>query len=523
MRTVLNVAQMQLLDQEAVSRLGIPDIVLMENAGRSTAESIIKLLEERESAAIAILAGKGNNGGDAFVIARHLYHQGVPADIFTTATPKEYKGSAAINLKILQNLGIHIEVLESTTDFPDLREWDIIVDGLLGTGIKGAASGLQAELINAINESGATVVAIDIPSGVAGDSGLCEGPAVIADLTVTMCTPKRGLLLPPGRDRCGRLETAYIGYDPEDLAAEDFWLETERDDVGYLLPLRSASAHKGDAGKVIAVAGSRGLTGAALLATRSTLVSGCGMTTLFCPESLNLIFAAGLAELMTAPVAETDTQSLSLAALETILDFQEWGDLLMVGPGLGRHPETVQLVQQLLTRAQLPMVIDADALWAVAQQPELLAECQVPVCLTPHHGEFLRLVGAPPGEEPYHTLIERAVEFAGTLGVTLVLKGSPTAIISPLGEVILNSSGNAGMATAGSGDVLTGIISGLAVQGMDLPEAAVAGVWLHGAAGDMAARTLTAFGVTASDLIEFLPLALSDLLDPRERHEAKAH
>jgi NAD(P)H-hydrate epimerase len=247
------------------------------------------------------------------------------------------------------------------------------------------------------------------------------------------------------------------------------------------------------------------------------------MTTLFCPDSLNQIFETSLAEVMTCPVAETDRQSLALSALDDILSFQDWGDLLMVGPGMGRHQESVELVQKLLTTARLPMVIDADGLWAIAQQPELLMECEVPVCLTPHHGEFLRLIGSEPGEVPYDKLIEAGIEFAVAMGVTLVLKGSPTAIISPLGEVILNSSGNAGMATAGSGDVLTGIISGLAVQGLDLPDAAVAGVWIHGHAGDLAARALTALSVTAPDLIEFLPMAFNDLLNPGEADEPHSH
>jgi len=514
---------MQKLDRQAVAELGIPDIVLMENAGRSTAAAVINLLEEEGSASIIILAGKGNNGGDAFVVARHLYHQEIPATVFATAPPEAYNGSAATNLQILLNLGIEITLIEDSDVIPDLREWDIVIDGLLGTGIKGAARGLEAEVINAINDSGTTVIAIDIPSGVSGDTGLCEGPAVIADLTVTMCAPKRGLLLPPGRERCGRLEIAHIGYDPEDLAAEDFWLELEPEDISYLVPLRSPSAHKGTVGKVIAVAGSRGLTGAAMLACRSTLVSGCGMTMLFCPASLNPIFEGRLAEVMTSPAAETDQQSLAHDALDSILQFQEWGDLLMVGPGMGRHPESVQLVQSLLTRAELPLVIDADGLWAVAQEPQLLTECKVPVCLTPHHGEFMRLLGAEPDEVPYHQLIEPAVEFAREMGVTLVLKGAPTAVISPLGEVILNSSGNAGMATAGSGDVLTGIISGLAVQGMELPDAATAAIWLHGYAGDLAARALTALAVTAPDLIEFLPMALRDLLAPEEPDDSHEH
>ncbi len=527
MKTVLNVEQMQQLDKEAVSRLEIPDILLMENAGRSTAAVIINLLEEGGLAPLVILAGKGNNGGDAFVVARQLYHQGVPFDLLATAPLSAYSGSAVVNLKILHNLGLEVTVLSDEDAVPDLREWDIIVDGLLGTGIRGAARGLEANLITAINESGATVIAIDIPSGVNGNSGLCEGAAVFADMTVTMCAPKRGLLLPPGRDYCGIVETAYIGYDPEDLEAEDFWLQTEQDDIVDMLPLRAPSAHKGTVGKVIGVAGSRGLTGAAMLASRSTLVSGCGMTTLFCPDSLNQVFETRLAEVMTCPVAETDEQSLALSALDDILNYQDWGDLLMVGPGMGRHQETVELVQQLLTRARLPLVIDADGLWAVAQKPELLVECEVPVCLTPHHGEFLRLIGSEPGmapdEVPYDQLIEAAVEFAGAMGVTLVLKGAPTAIISPLGEVILNSSGNAGMATAGSGDVLTGIISGLAVQGLDLPDAAVAGVWVHGHAGDLAARALTALSVTAPDLIEFLPIAFNDLLNPGEEDEPHSH
>jgi ADP-dependent NAD(P)H-hydrate dehydratase / NAD(P)H-hydrate epimerase len=523
MKTVLKVEQMQQLDSEAVSRLEIPDILLMENAGRSTATAIINLLEEGGLAPLVILAGKGNNGGDAFVVARQLYHQGVPFDLLATAEPADYSGSAAVNLKILLNLGIEMTVLSDDDAVPDLREWDIIVDGLLGTGIKGAARGLLGHLITAINESGATVIAIDIPSGVNGDSGLCEGAAVFADMTVTMCAPKRGLLLPPGRDHCGVVETAYIGYEPDDLDAEDFWLQTEQDDIIDMLPLRAPSAHKGTVGKVIAVAGSRGLTGAAILASRSTMVSGCGMTTLFCPDSLNQIFETSLAEVMTCPVAETDRQSLALSALDDILSFQDWGDLLMVGPGMGRHQESVELVQKLLTTARLPMVIDADGLWAIAQQPELLMECEVPVCLTPHHGEFLRLIGSEPGEVPYDKLIEAGIEFAVAMGVTLVLKGSPTAIISPLGEVILNSSGNAGMATAGSGDVLTGIISGLAVQGLDLPDAAVAGVWIHGHAGDLAARALTALSVTAPDLIEFLPMAFNDLLNPGEADEPHSH
>jgi len=511
MQIVLNASEMAEIDRTTIENVGIPGVVLMENAGRGIVEEIENFLEEIVDKQIVIFCGKGNNGGDGYVIARHLTNHGANVAVFLAGKKEAIKGDARINLKVLENMGVTVQEISSAEQIPDLHQIDLVVDAILGTGVSGPVTGFFGELINFMNELGAPIVSVDLPSGMETDSGAVHGVCVKADVTVTMAHLKTGLLFSPARDFAGEIVVVDISVPPEisdRLHGHRFLLEA--DDIHLRLPQRKLDAHKTSCGKVVVLAGSVGMTGAATLTAMSSLQVGAGLTKLGIPASLNPILEQKLTEVMTVPLAETYQQSISLKAKDQIADLLDWADVLAVGPGLSTHPETVEFVNWLLTNVNKPMVLDADGLNALAKSPEFIRDYPGDLVITPHPGELARLIGMSIAEieQDRLTIIRK---FAQEWGKVIVLKGGPSIIAAPNGDLFINSTGNPGLATGGSGDVLTGMLAGLLAQKLSAVDAALVSVYLHGLAGDFAAKDLTEMGMIAGDICYYLPAAIKEV------------
>ncbi|MFA7332080.1 MAG: NAD(P)H-hydrate dehydratase [Candidatus Delongbacteria bacterium] len=506
MQWILSLEEMRDLDRRASEELGLPSICLMENAGRGCAEAILDHLEHEGGSQVTICCGGGNNGGDGYVIARCLANAGIDVLVLAAVPGALLSGDAAVMRGVVERMELQIIDLEPEGDLPDLRDTDLIVDALLGTGATGAPRGVIQRLIAAISDGHVPVWSIDVPSGVNADTGEVPGVVIQAEATLTMAAPKRGLLLPPGRDFAGELTVVDIGYSVDQLLEGEPWARAEEHELAALIPPRAPSGHKGDFGKVLLLAGSPGMAGAALLCSRAVLRCGAGLARLASDEEVIRQIAGHMPEVLTLPLpAESGKKRL-----ERLLKALEWADILVVGPGLGRSEETRTLVRELVCQSPVPVVLDADGLDAFRGKLELLAEREADLCLTPHAAEFDRLTGGDPLALPSQRLLS-ALELATQHELTVVLKGAPSAILSSAGEVLLNRTGNDALATGGAGDVLTGMIAGLAVQGLDLDQAALLACDLHGLCGDLAAEALGAHGVIAPDLLRFIPLALRSL------------
>ncbi|MEK6684432.1 MAG: NAD(P)H-hydrate dehydratase, partial [Nitrospirota bacterium] len=466
---------------------------------------------------VTIAAGKGNNGGDGLVAARHLLERSARVSVFLLARPDTLTGEAGANLKQFQKISGQVHVLNEATlgDLDrELSQSDLIVDALFGTGLSSPVEGLAAKVIAAINASGKPVAAVDLPSGIHSDTGRVMGVAVKAAVTVTFALPKRGLLLYPGSDYTGRLKIVDIGI-PEALIrqipAAVQWI-TQADVAGSLIR-RPMNAHKGTFGHVLMIAGSAGKGGAAVMAGLSALRVGAGLVTLVLPSGLEATLPDRPLEIMTLPLPQTADRSLGKAALEPLIKFAQDKTVAAIGPGLSTHPETAQVVHGLITQIAIPMVIDADGLNVLVGHLDLLKQARAPIVLTPHPGEMARLIGATVSEVQADRL-GVAADFVRRHPVTLVLKGARTIIASKSGALTINSTGNPGMATAGTGDVLTGMIAGLIAQGHTPEQAACLGVYLHGLAGDLAADEIGEVGLLAGDLIHRIPAAITKTLSP---------
>ena len=502
-------ATMRLIDREAIDHCGIPSDSLMENAGGNIALRILTdLLPKPDSANVAVFCGKGNNGGDGFVIARHLRQAGVDVDVLFIGPASELSPDSKRNYDRAAELGIRLHEIKAVSDLLVALDCDLAVDAVFGTGFSGAPRGIAAEMIEYINDLGTLVVAVDLPSGLNADSGACEGAVVQADYTYTLAQPKFGLFLSPGREACGDVEVVPIGI-PDDVI-DQFQLKIDlaaQEWVTSILPTRKPDGHKGDFERVLTVAGSTGMTGAAAMAALSSLRAGCGLAKLACPKSTQPVLAMKLTEVMTRPIPDVrDKGVFALRGLGEIRALITEHDSVILGPGIGRHHETFELMRRLISKLDRPAIIDADGLNAFEGHTDILRACKAPLVLTPHPGEFQRLCGsAPPPEQEIEARAEAAMKFASDYGVILVLKGSPTLTAAPDGRCCLNPTGNHGMATGGSGDVLSGIIGTLLAQCHDPYVAAVAAVYIHGLAGDLAADALTPRAMIAGDMIDFLP------------------
>ncbi len=516
---LLTAAQMRALDRAAIEEWSIPGVVLMENAGRAVADQVEENFSELYPGPVTILAGKGNNGGDGYVIARHLLNRGWDVSVIVLAKQGDVAGDAGINLDILSKCGADLAFASTESDLDALlrqhQPAGLVVDALLGTGLSSDVGGIYARAIDWINSAAEAVVAVDAPSGIDATTGRVLGSAVLADLTVTLAAAKVGLVVYPAVEFVGDLVVADIGI-PKQLADRHKidHLYINADAARVLLPARPASGHKGTFGHLLLVAGSTGKSGAAALAAEGGLRAGAGLATLACPAHLNPVLETKLTEVMTVPLPEVDGM-ISMQALADIEALWQGKSVLAVGPGLGAGDEIGGLVRRLVRDCPLPVVVDADGLNALAGHLEILDQRTNPTVLTPHPGEMARLLGCPVAEIEADR-IGVARKFAREHGVVLVLKGARTVVAEPDGVIFVNGSGNPALACGGTGDVLTGVIGGLLGQGMSTVAAALLGVYLHGRAADRLFATQGRAGVLATDLLRELPAARKELLTEGE-------
>jgi len=510
---IVNSREMREIDYKAINDYGIPSIVLMENTGISAVEVIEDLLKKNSGKNVIVLVGKGNNGGDGLVIARHLLNSGVNVETFLLGFPDEMTADAYTNYKILSRLNQNAFQLRGEDDLDRLMlallSGDLVVDAIFGNGFKGCLGDFEARIVNMVNWSSLPVVAVDIPSGVEADTGKVYGEAIKAAHTVTFALPKLGLVLEPGKEYTGTLSVADISI-PRALLEDSRLNKNLIDDamIKTLIKPRSAESHKGSYGHVLVVGGSPGLTGAVIMSSYSALRSGAGLVTAALPESLLPIVEAGLVEVMTTPLAETAKECIALEALPVIENLLGTSSVCVIGPGMSGYPEANAVLRFVLEKSGIPLLIDADGLNALQGDTNILKGRQVPIVLTPHPGEMARLTGKSI-EEIQANRMDIARAYAQEWGVILVLKGNKTVIAEPSGNIHINISGNPGMATAGSGDVLSGMIGGLIAQGMKPQDAAITGVYLHGKAGDLAEKAKGQRGLIAGDIISAIPDIIS--------------
>jgi NAD(P)H-hydrate epimerase len=520
MRPVFSAEEMRRLDRRAVDELGIPGAVLMERAGRGAAEAIRAWLAargRRRGARVALLCGKGGNGGDGFVAARWLARYGMRPSVWLAAPPEEVGGDAGQKLAALRRAGIRPRRVEDESAVAaDLARAEVVVDALLGTGARGAPEGLVARLVELINASGRPVVALDIPSGLPADGGAPTGPVVRAALTLTFAGLKRGLVMEPGRSWAGQVQVVDLGIPAAEVTrgVKTFLLEAA--DVAGHFPPRAADTHKGHYGHLLIVAGSRGKTGAAALAARAAMRSGAGLVTVATAASQQPVVAGLVLEAMTEALPETPAHSVGAKALDAIAELAARRDAVALGPGLGLDPETQAVAREAARSVRRPMVVDADALTALAGHLETLATAPAPRCLTPHPGEMARLLEVSTAEVQRDRLAA-ARAAAARAAAWVVLKGAVSVIAGPGGEAFLNPTGNPGMASGGTGDVLTGMVGAFLARGLEPAAALQAAVYLHGRAGDLAAVRLGQEALIASDLIEALPAAFAEVQGPDVR------
>jgi len=518
---ILTAAQMREIDRITTERYGVPSLTLMENAGRSVVKFLHQRFSPLEAQEIVVLCGRGNNGGDGMVAARMLRELGIEPRVLLLADPARLSDDAGVNYKRLAQSGL-------PTTVPDHASWQevkgklgkasLVIDAILGTGLSKPLDGFLLEVVRDIPGifPEAKVVAVDLPTGVAADSGDLIGECVRADASVTFTAPKVAHVFPPACEWVGEWAVRPIGTPPEALENNpDFFLNIlQPDDLEWLVRPRKLEAYKGSFGHVLVLGGSVGKTGAAAMAAKAALRAGAGLVTVATAKSALPVIASLSMEIMTEPLPETDCGTVSLRALEAgLLDaLVEGKTVLAVGPGLGRDPETMELVREVVNRYDMPIVLDADGLIAFAGCIETLQAGQRVRVLTPHPGEMGRLTGRTASDIVAHRL-EVAREFAQGHGIQLVLKGFRTLTASPDGQVWVNPTGNPGMATGGSGDVLTGITAALLAQYPDRPptEVAAAAVYLHGLAGDIAARELGEASMIAGDILEALPRAYQEI------------
>ncbi|HEC77531.1 MAG TPA: NAD(P)H-hydrate dehydratase [candidate division WOR-3 bacterium] len=511
MRIVTN-SEMKKIDEWAIKKLKIPGIVLMENAG----QGCVNVLEEYyslENLNVLIICGKGNNGGDGFVIARHLQNRGASPEIILTGKGTLLKGDALVNYRLAKRAGMKIH---ETTEIKKIKriinslQPMVIIDALFGTGFKGAPKKFYAELFDIINNSNVFVFSVDIPSGVNGDDGQFEKTCVVADVTATMCLPKRGNYLYPGRELGGDLYIVDIGI-PYRLIDEGFPRIIEFEEISQLMPFRAPEGNKGTFGNILIIAGARGFSGAAAMAAVSAIKSGAGLVRLAAPIGIMDALESKLLEIVKVPLEQTDKETISPAALQTLIPHLEKSDVVVVGPGITCHPETAEFVFKLLPALKKPLIIDADALNILAQDITFFKKLRAPFIITPHPGELSRLINLPPREINLRR-IDLAPELAKKFNGILILKGAPTVIASPDGKIYVNPTGNSGLASAGSGDVLVGMISGFIGQGATPFDASLLGVFLHGLCADLAMENNNEYSLTAGDLIGHIPRAFNYIL-----------
>jgi NAD(P)H-hydrate epimerase len=501
--------EMQEMDRRTITDFGIPGMVLMENAGRGATRFLLEHIPDIENKTVGVIAGRGNNGGDGYVMARYLKQKGVPVKVYLLAKADRVRGDAAANLKLLKPLNVPVVEIPDEASLPAYRSEmagiEVWIDAILGTGLKSDVKGFFKTVIQFINGLNKPVFAVDIPSGLNSDTGQVCGECIRASATATFAFLKTGHTIHPGTQYTGKRKIVDIGIPPHIVAEVMPRQRLLKKELiqSYLTP-RLPDAHKGTTGHLLVVAGSRGKTGAAAMTTISALRSGAGLVTLGIAETLNLVLESRVLEAMTAPLPETQPGVLGESAYDRIINLMEGKKCLAIGPGLGQAEDTQNLVRQIIKFSTIPLVIDADGLNSLAGKAQILGKARAPVILTPHPGEMARLLGTGV-DAVQQDRIKCARNMATGLNVHLILKGAGTVIAHPDGRVFINPSGNAGMASGGMGDVLTGIIAGLIVQGLSPENACQAGVYLHGAAADSLAETIGPYGYLAGDVMNAIP------------------
>ncbi|HEV2856703.1 MAG TPA: NAD(P)H-hydrate dehydratase [Thermoanaerobaculia bacterium] len=522
---ILTAEAMREVDRAAIEELGIPSLVLMENAAIGVVEALGKAFGEAES--VAVFCGPGNNGGDGLAVARHLSVRGWEVRVFLVTGGRELSADAGVQLGICRKAELPVleigsaDVLDAA--FDAAAECDVLVDALFGTGLARPLEGLFALVVDAINALPAPCVAVDLPSGLSGSESQPIGPHVEADLTVTFAAPKVAHVFPPAADAVGEMVVTDLGIPPrlvDDVEEEDGDLHLLiGEELADLVPEREPGSHKGDYGHALIVAGSPGKAGAAILAARAAVRAGAGLVTVGVPEPILQTVDLGSIESMTLGLPAGASGQLLDEAAEAVLDAAEGKAVLALGPGLGQEPATVAAIRRIVLGCPLPLVLDADGLNAFAGHAGDLAARRVETVLTPHPGELGRLLGVSTAQIQ-EDRVAAARGAAEETGAIVVLKGH-LSLIALGTAVFVNPTGNPGMATGGSGDVLTGLIAGLLAQGLDALDATVLAVYLHGLAGDLAAGRLGETALAAGDLIEVLPAAFAALkrADEDEGHD----
>lgn len=545
---VVTANEMQGIDGKTISKYGIPGHVLMDRAGAAVASKIKEILGKKK---IIVIAGGGNNGGDGLVCARDLAGSGWNVKVLMLDKQNKLSPDCMLQMRVAKKKGVPVEYRAGVTK-RDLHG-AVVVDAMLGTGLNKNIEGSMSEVIAVLNRSDSPVMSIDIPSGISSDTGRIMGAAVKADYTVTFGLPKRGHFLYPGAEHTGRLFIEDIGFPEDLLTSDELCVELiEKGYVSALIPDRPRYSHKGDYGHVLIVAGSRGKTGAALMAAKACMRAGAGLVTLGVPESLIGVFQSRVTEEMTLPLPDRGDGSLSSKAVDAILRFlSDSADILCIGPGIGVSDDTRTLLSEIIQSSRSPVIIDADGINSLSQAIGnrqgaigVLKKARTPIILTPHTGEMARLLQGARGKrqgvrgetlrtlyEPLdpshrpnselmteieHDRINAAISFSRYAGTYLVLKGAPTIVAEPGGKAFINPTGNPGMATAGTGDVLTGIIGSFLGQGLNPLNASIAGVYIHGLAGDIASQKKGEHSLIASDIIESLPAAFRAMNDKQD-------
>ena len=500
---VLNAAQMREADRRTIEDIGIPSLVLMENAGRQVVAAMEAIHTDMAERQVAVLCGRGNNGGDGFVVARTLVQRGVDVSVFLIGRVADVRGDARINLEVLGRLGITVvEIADSQAwelHLSEVRDCTLIVDAIFGTGLNAPVSGLIESVVADVNASGIPVVSIDLPSGLSADSCDPIGESIEAGTTVTLAAPKLPLVLPPAETRAGDIVIADIGIPADVIDGLDgprIELLTRSSAREHLTP-RTPDSHKGDYGHVLVVAGSRGKTGAAHLSGLGALRSGAGLVTIATPDSCLNVVASMAPEYMTVGLSENGS-GLDPDGVDALLELAR--DVVAIGPGLGQAAGTQAFIRAFVDRATMPLVIDADGLNAFSGDPDRLTGREGrDVIITPHPGEMARLVGMST-DEVQASRLEIARNFAVSHHLYVVLKGHRTLIATPEGNVFINPTGNPGMSTGGTGDVLTGMIAAWLGGLLDAEAACKLAVYLHGMAGDLAEADEGEVSMTAGDL-----------------------
>ena len=514
---VLTNQQMKNIEKIAVNDYKIPSIIMMENAAYSVLNEIIEVISENQE--VLIFCGTGNNGGDGFALSRLLTSHNIENKVIILGDIENIKKDALINLNILKANKTIIKNIKNDLDLKKIirhvKSNDLIVDAIFGTGLNRPVKGLYKKIIQCILNLKNYTISVDIPSGINGNNGHVEKVAIKADKTVTMFLPKLGNILFPGAEYNGELIIGDIGIYTKiisDLDLNTNLIKLEM--IKKFLPKRAENSHKGTYGKAFIVAGSIGLTGAAILTCKAALKSGIGLLKLYIPESVDTVISSNIAEVITKPLTEAREGVISLSSIDEIIKDSKNSDVVAIGPGCSNTNELKEIIKRFIIKYKKTLVIDADGLNALSKEVSLLNKRVGETILTPHLGEMSRLINKPV-EYIEKNKISVAKEFSQKYKVILVLKGARTIISRPNGEIYINLNGNSGMATAGTGDVLTGIITSFVAQGIDSWKACILGVFVHGYTGDYMVEKKGEYGLVAGDLVEGVGKVLKELSESK--------